>query len=216
MLECRTVSYRIDNQHILRDVNVTLEPGAHLLVHGPSGSGKTTLLSLLAGLIPVTTGTIHYNGVPFHQLSASEVDRFRGSNMGFVFQSHHMVPFLTVEKNLMLPDLMSGKEPEEGAIISLLERLEIGHLLQKKASVLSGGESQRVAIARAVIGRPNWILCDEPTSALDDNSANLSVNLLKAEAEKVGASLIIVTHDSRLKAMFPNDQRLDLRIWEKA
>jgi ABC-type lipoprotein export system ATPase subunit len=182
--------------------------GAQWLLLGQSGSGKTTLLHLLAGLRTPAAGTVTINDTIINRLSTRELDRFRGQQIGIVFQQAHFVRALTVAQNLALARQLAGLAPDPQAIRGLLERLNVGHKLHALPQALSVGEQQRVAIARALINEPTVILADEPTSALDDHNTEQVVELLQSQAAAANATLLVVTHDQRLKANF--DQYIQL------
>ncbi|PSR15315.1 MAG: ABC transporter ATP-binding protein, partial [Bacteroidetes bacterium] len=143
-----------------------------------------------------------------NRLSTRELDRFRGQQIGIVFQQAHFVRSLTVAQNLALARQLAGLLPDASAIRVLLERLNVGHKLHALPQALSVGEQQRVAIARALINEPTVILADEPTSALDDHNTEQVVELLQSQAAAANATLLVVTHDQRLKANF--DQYIQL------
>ncbi len=175
-----------------------------LLVLGKSGVGKTTLLHLLGGLITTSKGEIQIGNQIIQQLSGKKMDTFRGKNIGIIFQNNHFVQALNVIENLELAQTLAGNPVNRKMIMELLERLHIGHKTHSEIHHLSQGERQRVAIARAMVNHPAVILADEPTSALDDNNTFEVVNLLHEQARQVGSALIIVTHDTRLKEIIPN------------
>ena len=177
--------------------------GNKLLLIGNSGSGKTTLLHILCGLIRPDSGSMQVAGLDLNTLGDRELDKFRGRELGIVFQQSHFVQSLTVAENLALPTMLTGSNitAEELKVRTheLLDRLGIGHKFNSYPKDLSVGEQQRASIARALVHKPSVVFADEPTSALDDKSTESVIRLLEEETEKVGASLIIVTHDSRLK-----------------
>jgi ABC-type lipoprotein export system ATPase subunit len=177
--------------------------GNKLLLIGNSGSGKTTLLHLLCGLIRPDSGSMQVAGLDLNTLGDRELDKFRGRELGIVFQQSHFVQSLTVAENLALPTMLTGSNitAEELKVRTheLLDRLGIGNKFNSYPKDLSVGEQQRASIARALVHKPSVVFADEPTSALDDKSTESVIRLLEEETEKVGASLIIVTHDSRLK-----------------
>lgn len=210
LLHCQSVSWSVENRQILDQVSFDLKKGEPLLILGPSGSGKTTLLSLLAGLISPSAGSVRYNDQDLSAMSRSDLDQFRGQEMGFVFQTLHLIGFLTVRQNLLLAVSLPEKDIPETKIDQTLKRLGLLELSDQKAGKLSTGEAQRLAVARAVVGSPGWIFCDEPTSALDDANAEAMINLLKNEADLCGASLIIVTHDKRVRNAFEGRACLEL------
>jgi putative ABC transport system ATP-binding protein len=170
-----------------------------MLILGTSGIGKTTLLHLLGGILTTQEGIVNIEGTEINKLKGSELDAFRGKNIGIIFQQNHFVHALTVIENVMLASSMAGNKADRSAAQRLLEQLNIGHKADKRIKDLSQGEKQRVAIARAIINKPKLILADEPTSALDDVNCQTVLALLEDQAKAAGAALIIVTHDTRLK-----------------
>jgi len=179
------------------------QSGNKLLLLGNSGTGKTTLLHLLCGLIRPDSGSMQVAGLDLNSLSDRELDKFRGRELGIVFQQSHFVQSLTVAENIALPTMLTGSNIATDELKvrthELLDRLGIGHKFDSYPKDLSVGEQQRASIARALVHKPSVVFADEPTSALDDKSTESVIRLLEEETEKVGASLIIVTHDSRLK-----------------
>lgn len=179
--------------------DLTLAKGRELLLLGASGTGKTTLLHLVAGMRTPSQGSVTLAGQPFSALGTAERDRSRGRNMGIVFQTAHFVRSLTVRENLALARALAGCAPDDGVVTGLLSDLGLGHKVDARVDALSVGEQQRVSIARAVVHGPGLILADEPTSALDDTNTDAVLELLRTQAERTGAALLIVTHDQRLK-----------------
>jgi ABC-type lipoprotein export system ATPase subunit len=204
MLYAENLTYSYDAQHTLRFPDIRCDAGAHWLLLGQSGSGKTTLLHLLGGLLTPAGGTVKVADTLLSGISSASLDHFRGRNIGIIFQQAHFVAALTVEENLLLAQQLAGMKPDRQRVGSLLEHLGLGHKRKSKTDRLSQGEQQRVAIARAIINRPGLILADEPTSALDDQRCAEVISLLEREAGEVGATLLIVTHDGRLKDHFSN------------
>lgn len=190
--------------------DVSLDDGDGMLLLGPSGCGKTTFLSIAAGLLHPAAGTVHWDGEDIYAHSAAKRDGLRGRDFGFVFQSLHLIPSLTVRQNILLAGQFAGKE-KEGAQRAdfLLSRLAIADKADVCPDRLSQGEQQRAAIARAVFNRPKILIADEPTSALDDNNAKAVAELLTGQAEENGAALIVATHDSRIAPYFKNVVTLD-------
>lgn len=186
----------------------SVAPGEQALLLGPSGSGKTTLLSLLAGLLRPTAGSVAIAGRDLAGMRRAELDVFRGRQVGIVFQSLHLVGALSVAGNLRLARYLAKLPVDGGDIGRLLDALGIADKATALPAALSQGEAQRVAIARALINAPALLLADEPTSALDDANCHQVVELLRRQAAAHGATLLIATHDQRLKDVFPN--RLDL------
>ena len=202
MLETKNLrfKYHDDSELSFPDIKTSKE---NLLILGASGVGKTTFLHLLSGLLKPLEGEIDLIGTAISKLTKSEMDRFRGKNIGIVFQKPHFINSLTVKENLQLAQYIS-KKIDKTRINSLLESLGIEDKANKKTLSLSQGEKQRVAIALAIVNSPKLILADEPTSSLDDLNCDKVINLLKDQAAKYKAKLIIITHDYRLKKHFKN------------
>ena len=180
----------------------------HLLLLGQSGTGKTTLLHLLAGILKPESGKVIIKGQDITSLSNKRLDQYRGEHIGIVYQSAHFISSLSVEDNLIMPHFLTGEKVDREKARSILKRLQLSHKLKEKPGNLSVGEQQRVAIARALMNNPDIILADEPSSALDDKNAEEVIQLLEEQSSIAKASLIIVTHDKRLKDRFSN--RLEL------
>ena len=185
-----------------------LKPAEQILLVGPSGSGKSTLLHLIAGLLQPKRGEIKVAGQNLAQLSASQRDRFRGRHIGIVFQRLHLLPALTVLQNLLLAQRLVGAGSDAAQALDLLEQLGLAAFAERKPEQLSLGQAQRVAVARALLHQPRLLLVDEPTSSLDDAHAEATLRLLHQQAAACGASLLIVSHDQRLRGQF--DQELEL------
>lgn len=175
-----------------------------LLILGQSGTGKTTLLHLLAFLLRPKSGTVMINETDLTKLSPAETAAFRARHVGIIYQKPHFVSSLSVGDNLLLANYLASKSQQPQRVRELAGQLGFGDQLSKKTHQLSQGEQQRVSIARAVMNQPDVILADEPTSNLDDENTNRVVTLLREQSEQIGASLIVVTHDQRLKDVFIN------------
>ena len=182
--------------------SLQIEKGEHTLLLGPSGCGKTTLLNVLSGIGSPLAGQVVINGTALETLSVGDRDRFRGKHIGLVMQRLHLISALTVSKNLRLAQKLADVEVNDSIISAALERLGVADKLERYPRELSQGEAQRVAIARAVINRPALILADEPTSALDDANCLAAIDLLFDQAAAYGATLIVATHDRRIRAHF--------------
>jgi ABC-type lipoprotein export system ATPase subunit len=179
-----------------------------MLILGKSGKGKTTFLHLMALLLKPTGGKIQINHQEISSLSVAQAADFRAKNVGIIYQKPHFVHSLSVMDNLLLANYLGGKPQARQAAQQLAESLGFADLLHKKNTQLSQGEQQRVSIARALINNPSVILADEPTSSLDDDNCLKVIDLLKKQTQEIGASLIVVTHDQRLKDVFA--QRIEL------
>ena len=210
MLSTNNLSFAFNGStsKTLQFPDFTCPTGEHWLLIGQSGSGKTTLLHLLAGLRTPLSGIVSINGTAINELSGEARDRFRGQEIGIVFQSSHFVRALTVGENLALSRQLAGLPPAPDKITSLLEQLNIADKQHDLPQELSVGEQQRAAIARALVNEPSLILADEPTSALDDANTEQVIDLLQTQAKAANATLVIVTHDNRLKSIF--EQRIEL------
>jgi len=205
MLETKGLSYSYDKGKTkLQFPDINCKKGERWLLLGQSGSGKTTLLHLLGGLRQGKKGSIFINQTDIGTLSKKALDQFRGKHIGIVFQTSHFVKALTIEENLLLAQQLGGYHRSKDRIKMLLDRLNIGHKLRSKPHNLSQGEQQRAAIARALVNQPAIVLADEPTSALDDVNCNEVIQLLENQVAEENATLLIVTHDNRLKDKFEN------------
>jgi ABC-type lipoprotein export system ATPase subunit len=191
-------SYKAGNSITFRDF--ALDKGAHWLLLGESGSGKTTLLHLLGGLLKSQQGTIEVEGTDITKLSDQALDHFRGKHYGFIFQRNHLITALSVKKNLLMAPFLAGLKQEVGRVEEVLNQLGLNQKQHSKINELSYGQAQRVAIARAVLNKPSLILADEPTSALDDKNCDKVIGLLLEVASQNNATLVVATHDQRLKS----------------
>jgi len=208
MLSTQQLRFKYQNGPEFSFPDIQCGKGEHLLIIGESGKGKTTLLHLLAGMLKPVGGSVTIAGQQTSSLSDSKLDKFRGAHVGIVFQTAHFVESLSVEDNLVLPQFLSGKKVTKDKAVEVLTRLNLKDKTRQKPTQLSVGEQQRAAIARAMMNNPEVILADEPTSALDDKNANEVIALLEEQARTTGASLVIVTHDKRLKDRFPKQVQL--------
>ncbi len=190
-----------ENQVVALDkANLTIAPGDFISIIGPSGSGKSTLLHLLSGLDHPTSGSLTYDGQEIYTLSDKELSAFRRRQMGFIFQQFNLLPVLTARENILMPLLLDKKQADEGYLNQLAELLGLRERLDHLPHELSGGQQQRVAIARALIAQPEVIFADEPTGNLDSKSGGEVMELLKGIRERMGKTLVIITHDNRIAA----------------
>ncbi|BAK66087.1 putative ABC transporter ATP-binding protein [Sphingobium sp. SYK-6] len=216
ILSISGLSHGFADRPVLRGFALDLARGEHMLLLGPSGSGKTTLINAVAGLLTPDEGVIAIEGEVINQLGAAERDRLRRRRIGIIFQSLRLVSALSVRDNLRLAQRLSGGGVDEAAIAALLDQVGIGHRADAKPRALSQGEAQRAAIARALVGKPALLIADEPTSALDDTNAERVARLLLETADHNGSTLLVATHDARLKAFIPRSRTLAPALSEAA
>jgi putative ABC transport system ATP-binding protein len=206
-LEGLRFGYRLDAPVLQLD-RFELAEGRDLLIAGPSGCGKTTLLHLIAGLLVPSAGRVVVDGQDLAALSPAARDRFRGRRIGIVLQQFHLLPTITAMQNLLVAQSIAGLPVDRGAATSVLNALGIDERLDALPHQLSVGQQQRVAIARALVNRPRLVLADEPTSNLDDAAAAAVIDLLLGATQRQGATLVVATHDSRLKSRIATELAL--------
>ena len=207
MIKTKGLNFKYSNQASFDFPDIKLGKDENLLIIGSSGIGKTTLLHLLAGLLECNSGSISIYGQDICKLTQYQIDKFRGQNIGIVFQKPHFVNSLTVKENLQLAQYLGNKE-DQNRIIDILSSLDILDKENKKPKKLSQGEKQRASIAMAIVNSPKLILADEPTSSLDDKNCERVIKLLKKQASEFKAQLIVITHDNRLKKHFKKSIKL--------
>ena len=200
MIETKSLEFSYDNSFVFKFPDIKLKSNENLLVLGNSGIGKSTLLHNLAGILRPKSGSIKIFDQDISKLAELELDKFRGQNIGIIFQRSHFVNSLTVGENLELAQFLGRNK--KGNIKETLNNLKILDKINKKPKELSQGERQRASIALAIINSPKLILADEPTSSLDDTNCSNVIKILKEQALKYRAQLIVITHDSRLKKHF--------------
>ena len=183
--------------HILKDISLAVAEGEYLAVMGPSGSGKTTLMNIIGCLDKPTSGTYHLNGEDVLSYSDNELSDTRLYNIGFVFQSFHLLTKQTALENVYLPLIYAGVSKKERIALATeaLERVGLGDRLHFRPTQLSGGQQQRVAIARAIVNHPKILLADEPTGALDSASGEQVMDLFQKLNDE-GITIIMITHDA--------------------
>lgn len=191
-------SFRLSSRtvQVLKDVSFSIPKGEWTALCGASGSGKTTLLDILGGLSRPDTGNVYINDTLLSSLSSGTAVHFRRKNIGFVFQSYHMLPELSICENVMLPALLDGqnkREIREKAML-LLEKMGLSHRFHHRPNELSGGEQQRAAIARSLINSPALLLADEPTGNLDSVTGKGILEIFQ-EIRHEGVTIVMVTHD---------------------
>jgi lipoprotein-releasing system ATP-binding protein len=208
MISCKNLTFSYSPQKSFSFPDISCADREALLILGQSGKGKTTLLHLMALLLRPESGQVMINGKDITPLSVAEAAAVRASQIGIVYQRPHFVSSLNVMDNVLLPNYLAQKYQDKNHARQLAEQLGFAEHLSKKTNQLSQGEQQRVSIARALMNNPAVILADEPTSNLDDSNCQKVVELLKNQSEQIGASLVVVTHDQRLKDVFSNQVKL--------
>jgi putative ABC transport system ATP-binding protein len=195
----------------LRGVDLDVRPGELLMLVGPSGCGKTTLISVVAAILDHDDGEIVVFDRDLRSMSAAEKTRFRGANIGFVFQAYNLIPTISVTENVAIPLLILGSRRADAMAraAEMLSAVGLGDKLEVFPAQLSGGQQQRVAIARALVNNPRLIVCDEPTSALDADTGRLVMDVLRKNALSEDRALIIVTHDNRIFSFADRIARMD-------
>lgn len=201
MISIKRLQYSYNTDTSIAFPDWQLEENQHSLILGNSGCGKTTLLHLLGGLLRSDNGEITIGSTVLNKLSNTELDHFRGKNIGFIFQKPHVIHALNVEDNLFLAQYLGGIKRDSARVEKVLKQLNIIDKRKSKVYELSEGQAQRVVIARAVINRPTLILADEPTSSLDDENCEKVIRILEDQAQESKSTLVIATHDQRLKDM---------------
>lgn len=181
----------------------SLEGGGMAVITGPSGSGKTTFLHCLSGLLTPTSGSIRIGEVQLSSLSPSERCDFRAAKVGYVFQKPLLLSYLTVKENIRLSASLSGGSADDDTISSLLHRVGLSGLEERKADHLSGGQQQRVSFLRAIVRRPALLLADEPTAALDEENGKKLMDFMLDYQRETGCFLLCATHDKRVMDRFP-------------
>ena len=198
MLSTRQLTYRYANSPTLAFADLNVAQGGVLVLGGVSGSGKSTWLALAAGLLQASSGDMIVAGQAVAQLDKFNSDAWRAKTIGFLPQKLHLSAALSVYGNLALAQWAAGQKINDERIHEALAALGVNDLSERKPSQLSGGQAQRVALARAVLLQPQVILADEPTASLDDDAASAALDLLLTTAQRLKATLVIATHDSRI------------------
>ncbi len=202
MIEIKNVtkSYEMGDENVLAldGVTLTVEEGDFLAVTGPSGSGKSTLLFTMGGLLTPTKGAVSVRDTDIYGLHPRERAQFRRENIGFIFQTFELLPYLTALENVMLPLSIAGIDSVEQRERALegLSRVGLAKRVGHKPLELSGGEQQRVSIARGIVNEPDILLADEPTGNLDRKTGDGIIDLLRGLNERDGQTIVIVTHDT--------------------
>ncbi|WP_176582897.1 ABC transporter ATP-binding protein [Streptomyces marincola] len=203
------VVVEVPGRRLADGLDLELGAGEAVAVMGPSGSGKTTVLNALAGLVPLSGGSVAIAGEPISELSADRAAALRLAHIGMVFQFGELVPELSVRENVALPALFAGRGDATGRADALLERVGLAGYGARAPEELSGGEAQRVAIARALVCGPRVVLADEPTGALDEDNARRVTGVLLRSCREQDTALLVATHDAAVAAAM--DRTLLLR-----
>lgn len=202
MIDIEDLRVEFGGREVLALDRFRLGAGDAALLTGPSGSGKSTLINVIAGLMTPHAGRVLVDGVDLATLGEAQRDDFRAGRIGIVFQSLRLIRNLSVGENLALALRLARRPVNRAHVRATLERVGVAEKMDRPPRTLSVGEAQRAAIARAVVAGPRLILADEPTSALDDDNAIAAMDLLFAEALACGASLLVASHDGRIRDRF--------------
>lgn len=201
LAELRGITRRFADVDVLRDIDLEIRAGESIAVVGPSGSGKSTLLNILGGLLPPSTGSVLFDGRDLASLDADELAAFRNREIGYVFQSHHLLPQCSALENVLIPTLVRKDDSDQDKRARhLLEAVGLQARMGHRPAQLSGGECQRVAVVRALINRPRLLLADEPTGSLDAKASDQLGELLCRLNETESVALVTVTHSQKLAA----------------
>ena len=196
----KTVQVGEQSLSIIKDVSIHVDAGEFVVIMGKSGSGKSTLLGLLAALDYPDSGSVELAGQTLSSLDEDALAVIRQRDMGFVFQSFHLLPTLTVAENIAFP-LDIARRPNKARVNELIEAVDLGHRRNSLPNQLSGGEQQRTAVARALVSQPQIVFADEPTGNLDEQNADQVMQLLLDLRQQTGSALVVVTHDPALADM---------------
>lgn len=210
MIRVENIVKNFGNVEVLNDVSLIINKGEIVSIVGPSGAGKSTLLQIMGTLVAPTTGKVFINETDIYTLTGDKLAELRNQSIGFVFQFHHLLPEFSALENVMMPALIAGVSRSEAhnRAIELLEMLSIDHRASHKPAQLSGGEAQRVAIARAIINSPEVIFADEPSGNLDSHSRDELHKIFFMLRDKLGITIIIVTHDATLAQL--SDRKIEI------
>ena len=194
----KNIQHKYENKVFLKELSFSIESGNHLLIHGKSGSGKSTLINLMTGLLRTDSGSVIFEDMNYDKLTDTDLDLLRSKNFGFIFQRLHLIGHLNVEQNISI----GINKTDSRCVEELIKDLGLEKLKNKRASDLSVGEAQKVAIARGVVNNPKVIFADEPTSALDNLNSRKVMDLILSQTKKTNSTLIVSTHDERIKSFF--------------
>jgi putative ABC transport system ATP-binding protein len=208
MISIKSVSHNYAGIHNIKFNDWQINEGEQWLLLGESGSGKTTLLHILTGILKPSYGWVSINGTSLYTLSSKALDQFRGRNIGIIFQRPHLIKSLSIKENLVLAQSFAGLPEQTERIDEVLNSLDIISKKNSYPAELSQGQLQRVSIARAVLNKPTLLIADEPTSSLDDKNAAAVLELLMKQSGMNQATLVVATHDKRVKDAFTHTYKL--------
>jgi len=208
MISIQSVAHHYNGSNLISFKDWQIKDGEQWLLLGESGSGKTTLLHILTGILKPKQGEVTIKDTSIYTLSSKKLDQFRGRNIGIVFQKPHLIKSLTVGENLALAQSFAQLPENQERINEVLDSLGIADKKKSYPNELSQGQLQRVSIARAVINKPALLIADEPTSSLDDKNATAVLTLLMQQSGINNATLIVATHDKRVKDAFTSTYNL--------
>ncbi len=197
-------SSALSDRNVLNDISLSLSGGEQLLLRGISGSGKTTLINILAGLLSPSRGSVSLGGQDVYAMAEAERDEWRRKTIGYVFQTHQLLPLLNAWENVAMPLSFAGtpRGESKSRALELLESVGLANHANNRPKELSTGQRQRVAIARALINQPELILADEPTASLDEHAASEALDLLQQNCKERNTVLIVASHDPLLNGRF--------------
>lgn len=208
MISLKSVAHQYTPQQNIRFEDWQIDAGSQWLLLGASGSGKSTLLHILTGILKPAQGNVTIKGTSIYDLSAKELDQFRGRNIGIIFQRPHLIKSLSISENLVIAQSFANLPTDLERVNEVLNALGIADKKNAYPDQLSQGQLQRVSIARAVINKPALLIADEPTSSLDDNNAQIVLELLMQQSGANQATLVVATHDKRVKDAFKHTYEL--------
>ena len=208
MISIKSVAHSYNGTSKISFKDWEINEGEQWLLLGESGSGKTTLLHILTGILKPSNGDVNIDNTSIYNLSSKELDQFRGRNIGIIFQRPHLIKSMTIEENLQLAQSFANLQVDNHRIEEVLTSLDISSKKKAYPSELSQGQLQRISIARAVINKPALLIADEPTSSLDDKNASAVLKLLLEQSGINQATLVVATHDKRVKDAFTHTYSL--------
>ncbi len=201
-IDIRHLKFSYQDTEIISIDELKIDSGEIVFLYGPSGSGKSTLLELLAGVLKAKSGVLNVQGRDLVQTDVAGLDAFRAENVGYIFQSFNLIPYLSVLENIQLPFLFQKKELDQSELTELVKNLGLADYVDRPVAQLSVGQQQRVAVARALIKKPKIILADEPTSALDYNHRENFLKILFKLCRAHEITVLFVSHDRTIEKLF--------------